>query len=49
MSKASDWAIKKLKGHFNKPKNKSKVSEITKAAIHLALNGLKAQYEIDNG
>ena len=32
MSKASDWAIKKLKGHFNKPTNKSKVSEITKAA-----------------
>ena len=32
MTKASDWAIKKIKGHLNKKTNKSKVSEITKAA-----------------
>tara|TARA_R100000742_G_C4237062_1_gene57459 strand:+ start:614 stop:760 length:147 start_codon:yes stop_codon:yes gene_type:complete len=32
MTKASDWAMKKLKGHFNKKSNVSKVSEITKAA-----------------
>tara|TARA_R100001082_G_scaffold73638_1_gene42354 strand:+ start:838 stop:987 length:150 start_codon:yes stop_codon:yes gene_type:complete len=31
-TKASDWAVKMLKKHFNKKSNKSVVSGITKAA-----------------